>query len=449
LSVAVQTTAVAPAARGPELTSTYAWYVACLLSIAQIVSQMDRYVLSVVIESIKQDLFLSDTQLGILQGPSFVVLFTLASLPLGRLADSVSRRTLISLALFFWSGATAVCAFAHTFLELMLARLAVGLGEAALLPAAMSLIAAYFAPDKFSRGMSIYTLGGSLGRFVGFVGGGAVAAWFAARGGLDLLKGWHISAWHAVFLVAGGIGMVASALVAVTLREPVRRAIVASPWDVRSGLGHFWLRRRAYLAVFVPFSMVNAMVQQLAAWTVSFYVRQHGMAVAAASALVGTTSLLCGPVGHLSGGWLNDRLRARGVQAAQPVVLAGILLLAPVFIVGFAFSPSVTVAACSYGAAYFLISAAGPTGYGGSQLPTPEQHRGVISAVFLMFFTLFGAGLGPLAAGLVGDFVLRSEHQLGLAMVLSTVLFALIGLGYAVHGRLAFARSVAAMNGQA
>jgi MFS family permease len=427
---------------GPSHTTTYAWYVAGLLSLAQIVSVMDRYLLSVVLESVKRDLALTDTQLGLLQGPSFVLLFTLASLPFGRLADFVNRRMIIGFGLVFWSVATASCAFAVTFTELMFARLAVGLGEAALMPAAMSLLVAYFSNDKLNRGMAVYSMGSSLGRAAGFAGGGAVFAYFAARGGLRLLALGHFTAWHAVFLVAGGVGVLAALVFLISVREPPRSVGVISGWDFRGGLRHFWHHRWAYLAVFVPFGMVNAMTQQLAAWTVSFYQRQHGLAVAAASALVGTTSLLCGPAGHLSGGWLTDRLGIRGVRGTQPVVLGAILLVAPLFIVLFALAPSVPLAAMSFGISYFLMSAAGPTGYGGSQAPTPDEHRGVISAVFLMFFMVLGAGLGPLAAGLVGDHVFQGKAKLGSAIILTTLLFALVGLPFTVLGRGAFDHAV-------
>jgi MFS family permease len=426
----------------PVRTSTYAWYVAGLLSLAQIVSVMDRYLLSVVLESVKRDLSLTDTQLGVLQGPSFVLLFTLASLPFGRLADFVNRRLIISLALVFWSVATASCALADTFTELMLARLAVGLGEAALLPPAMSLIAAYFSPDKLNRGMAVYSMGSSLGRAAGFVGGGAAFGYFAARGGLRPFGLAPLNAWHAVFLVAGCTGLLAAFLFWISVREPARSAGVVSGWDFRGGFRHFWDHRSAYLAVFVPFGMVNAMTQQLAAWTVSFYQRQHGLTAAAASALIGTTSLLCGPAGHLSGGWLTDRLSVRGVGGPQVLVLAAILLAAPVFIVLFARAPSVALAASFFGISYFLMSAAGPTGYGGSQAPTPDEHRGIISAIFLMFFMILGAGLGPLAAGVVGDHVFEGKSKLGSAIILTTLLFALVGLPFAVWGRGAFDRAV-------
>jgi MFS family permease len=421
----------------------YAWYVAGLLALANTVSIMDRYLLSVVLEEIKRDLRLSDTQLGILQGPGFIALFVVASVPLGRLADIGSRRLIIVGALLFWSVATAACAYAHNFNELLLARLAVGFGEAALLPAAMSLITAYFPRNELNRGLSVYTTGGSLGRVAGFAGGGAALAYFTARHGLgaDFIYA-GFSPWQSVFLVAAAVGGLVAIFIAVLVREPKRTTTGQPRVGLHVGFRHFWLHRRGYLAVFVPFGMLNAIAQLLTAWTVSFFVREHGRSAAAAGALIGALGLLFGPMGHLTGGWVNDALTTRGVKGVQPLVLRAVLLALPVLIGLFVMAPSVPLAAAFFGAAYFLICLATPTGYGGAQAPTPDPFRGVISAIFLIFFTVLGTGIGPLVVGLVGDYVFHNESMLGASIVTTTLVLALIGVPFTVFGRKAFARAV-------
>jgi len=423
--------------------SAYAWYVAGLLALANIVSIMDRYVLSVVLEDVKRDLMLSDTQLGILQGPGFILLFILASLPLGRLTDIANRRLIIVGALLFWSLATAACAFSNSFIELLLARLAVGFGEAALLPAAMSLIMAYFSKDKLNRGISLYTMGGSLGRVAGFAGGGAVLSYFTVKGGLKFdFVSVGFSPWQGVFLVAAVAGALVAMWFALMVREPARASGSRKQMDLRPGFRHFWLHRWAYLAVFVPFGMLNAIVQLLTAWTVSFLLRKHGLSAAAAGGLVGALGLLFGPLGHLTGGWLNDVLSVRGVKGVQPLVLRFVLMALPIFIALFVLAPSVPLAATFFGVAYFMICVATPTGYGGAQAPTPDAFRGVISSIFLIFFTVLGTGIGPLVVGLVGDYVFRSEAMLGPAIITTTLMLALVGLPFTVFGRGSFARAV-------
>jgi MFS family permease len=435
----------APVGASPRLPKTraYAWYVAGLLALANITSIMDRYLLSVVLEEVKRDLRLSDTQLGVLQGPGFIALFVVASVPLGRVADIFSRRFTIVAALLFWSLATAGCAFAHTFYQLLLARLAVGLGEAALLPCAMSLITAYFSMAKLNRGMAVYTTGGSLGRVAGFAGGGAALSYFAARHGLGpSLFSTTFAPWQSVFLLAAATGAMVATFIAILVREPPRSTIGRSKVTLTVGFRHFWLHRRAYFAVFVPFGMLNAIAQLLTAWTVSFFIREHGRTAASAGALIGTLGLLFGPVGHLTGGWLNDVLAARGVRGVQPLVLRFVLLMLPLFIALFVVAPSVPLAATFFGAAYFSICVATPTGYAGAQAPTPDTFRGVVSAIFLIFFTVLGTGVGPLVVGLMGDYVFHRESMLGASIVTTTLLLAMVGIPFTVFGRESFACAV-------
>jgi MFS family permease len=425
-----------------QKTPPYAWYVAAMLSLAYLLSIMDRYLLSVVLEEIKGSLSLTDTQLGILQGPSFVVMFLLASVPLGRMADVSNRRLIVVAGLSFWSVSTIACGMTRSFSGLLLARLGVGLGEAALLPCAMSLIAAYFSRDSLSRGVSIYSMGSSFGRVVAFSGGGALFAWFAAHGGIQVLGGEPFRAWQSVFLVAGTGGLVIALVFLVTVREPPRVVRSGQGGELRAGFVHFWQQRWAYLAICIPFSMTTAAAMVLGAWSVSFYVRSHGLSTAAASQLVGLTGLISGPVGHLFGGWLNDLLRKRDDVGPQPRVLAVVLTVATLFVSVFATASSLPVAVLAYGVAYFAVSVAGPTGFSGVQLPTPSSHRGFIASLFLFFYTALGTGLGPLLVGLFGDYLFRSEAKLGSAMIASVALVALVGIPFALLGRRAFARAV-------
>jgi MFS family permease len=413
-----------------------------MLSLAYLLSIMDRYLLSVVLEQVKQDLLLTDTQLGILQGPSFVVLFLLASLPLGRMADVSNRRLIVVAGLGLWSICTIACGMTDSFAGLLLARLGVGMGEAALLPCAMSLIAAYFSSNMLGRGVSIYSMGGSFGRVAAFAGGGAMFAWFAATGGLKLFGGDSFRPWQSVFLVAGVTGLVVALLFLLTIREPPRSVQKNRSGELRAGFAHFWRNRWAYMAICMPFSMSTATAMLLGAWSVSFYSRSHGMSTAAASQLVGFTGLMFGPVGHLFGGWLNDLLRKRGDMGPQPRVLAVVLATATLCITIFATASTVPVAAAAYGVAYFALCVAGPTGFSGVQLPTPGGQRGFISSVFLFFYTALGTGLGPLLVGVASDHYFHSEAMLGRAMIASTAIVALIGIPFALLGRRAFARAV-------
>jgi MFS family permease len=162
----------------------YAWYVALLLAAAHLISFIDRFLMSLVMEPLKADMSLSDTQLGLLQGTGFVILYTVAAVPLGLLADRLNRRNLIIAGITIWSVATGLCGLASSFGSLFLARLGVGFGEAALVPAAMSLLAAYFPRRQLGRAVSLFTTGASLGKSAALIGGGAVLAALTVSGGL-------------------------------------------------------------------------------------------------------------------------------------------------------------------------------------------------------------------------------------------------------------------------
>jgi len=384
----------------PARTGGYAWFVAGMLSIAYLLSILDRYLLSVLMEDVKRGLMLSDTQLGMLQGPAFVMMFLIASVPFGRLADNANRKLTVTGGLVCWSLATIGCGLSRSFAELMAARLMVGLGEAALIPCAMSMITACFSRDRLSRGVSIFSMGGSFGRAVAFGGGGVLLACFVANGGLRVAGSRTLDPWNSVFMTAGLAGLGFSLLFLLLVREPPRMAPTGPRAGIASGFVHVWRYRWAYAALFIPFGMTTGMTAAIAAWSVSFYVRDHGLDVTAASGLVGLTGLLAGPVGHLFGGWLNDDLGRRHIAGAQPLILAGVMLAAVLFASLFALAPSLVVAAVAYGLAYFSLCAAGPTAFGGVQLPTPADRRGIVSAIFLITYNALGFGLGPLIVGL-------------------------------------------------
>lgn len=433
----------------PKIVRTpfYAWYIACLLSAAYLLSILDRYLLSVVIENLKQHLSLTDTQLGILLGPSFVMMFIFASLPLGWLADVANRKLTIFCGMLCWSLATAWCGLSSSFSELFLARLLVGFGEAALLPSALSLLASYFSRNNLSRGVAIFSMGASFGRAAAFAGGGALFTWLVLRDGFTLGGLHHFAPWQGVFLVAGAIGIMFALLFFITVREPRRNSVNGLKPGLKQGFALFWRQRAAYMAIFIPYSMTAAMGALMAGWSIAFYTRNHGLDVATASSIVGLSGLVFGPIGHFLGGWINDYLRTRGVIGAQPYVMAAALGSAAIFAGMFALAPGIGVAASAYAASYCLLCAAGPTGLAGIQLPTPESQRGVISSIFVLVYNALGNGLGPLLVGIIGDQLFPGAKELGNAIATSILMLVVIGVPVAILGRPAFARAVRTQEG--
>lgn len=427
-----------PVGAVPDRAGGYGWYVAVLLAAAHLISFVDRYVMSLVMEPLKADLGASDAQLGLLQGTGFVILYTVAAVPLGRLADRVNRRNLIIAGIMVWSVATALCGLATSFGALFLARIFVGFGEAALVPAAMSLLAAYFPRRQLGRAVSIFTTGASLGKSAALIAGGGILAALTAAGGMRL-GSTMLAPWQGTFVLMVIPGIVL-ALLLLTVREPARAGDAVR----RPSLGDAWAYVRANRAAFVLHTIAAALVvlviQSSAAWAPSFFVRAHGLTPPQAGLAIGSVVLVAGPLGHLAGGMLTDLFQGRGLSApAAPVMALGLASTIPATLV-FVSAHSFPVALGGYAVLSFFATMAAPASLAGLQMLMPDRLRGVITSMFLATTTLVGIGIGPLAIGIVSD-LFGGNLAVAAAIVLSAV--AAAGVGIALASRAAFARTAA------
>jgi MFS family permease len=426
---------------GTHSVGLYAWYVTLVLALAQLIANLDRYLMSVVLEPIKTDLALSDSQLGLLTGTSFAVVFCIASIPLGRLADIANRRIIILCGILAWSAATFACGYATSFDGLFAARLGVGLGEAALVPAAVSIIATYFTRDTVAKGLAVFSTGSSLGRAAAFLGGGSLFGFLVARDGLDLFELQHFRPWQGVMLAAGLLG-VAVAMICLTIREPVRRPVAIGRRTMKCSAIYFWHHRSVYLRLFLLWALIVGCATALATWTISLYARNYGMEVGKASLIVGTISLIAGPIASLCGGWLTDQLGKRKVAGAGLLVGAGALGLAPFAGLSFWLLHGLPYAVATYASLYFALAVAGPGCLSSVQAATPDRHRGLISSLYLCSYSLIGFGLAPLIVGIFNDYLFRSREAINLSLALLFFLFAVIGAPFALSGRHAYERMV-------
>ncbi|MFY9571890.1 MAG: MFS transporter, partial [Blastocatellia bacterium] len=202
----------------------YAWYVVGVLTLVYIFSFIDRQILSLLVRPIRRDLGISDFQMSLLMGFSFALFYTFFGLPLGRLADSRSRRTIIAAGFTVWSIMTAACGLARNFAHMLLLRMGVGVGEAALSPAAYSMITDYFPPRRRATAISVYSMGIYIGSGLAFIVGGLVAGAASAQETWDLPLVGATRPWQVVFFIVGLPGVLL-ALLMYTVREPVRRGI--------------------------------------------------------------------------------------------------------------------------------------------------------------------------------------------------------------------------------
>lgn len=428
--------ALPPPASPAARAGGYGWYVAVLLAAAHLISFVDRFVMSLVMEPLKADLDVSDAQLGLLQGTGFVILYTVAAIPLGRMADRVHRRNLIVAGILAWSLATAACGLAASLGQLFVARIAVGLGEAALVPAAMSLLAAYFPRHQLGRAVSIFTTGASLGKSAALVGGGAVLAALTASGGLRF-AGLAMAPWQGTFVAMAVPGLVLAALL-LTVREPTRPVATAP----RATLGDAWRHvadhRAAFLLHTLAAALVVMVVQSSAAWAPSFLVRAHGITPSQAGLAIGSVILFAGPLGHLAGGMLTDLFQRRGAAApGAPVMIVGLLGTIPSVLL-FTASAALPTALAGYGALSFFATLAAPASLAGLQMLVPDRVRGVVTSMFLAVTTMVGIGVGPAAVGAVSD-ILGGNLAAAIAITLSIV--AALGAAAALASRGPFART--------
>jgi MFS family permease len=413
------------------MSDFYPWYVVLVLCLAQLVSIVDRIIMGVAAEPVRHDLNLSDSQLGILLGPSFVLLNVVGGLFAGRLADLTNRRWLIFFGIIVWNVANACCGLARNFEQLLTARLVVGLGEAILTPAAMSLIASYFPPKNLYRATSIFLSGTSLGRAAAFLGGGAIIATLALPGPDRILS--SFAPWQVVFLAASAFGALVAILV-LSIREPVRIERSDSPSKASAAFAHFRANKRAYLALFFSFTCTAVVTYVLGGWTVSFFVREHGLSVGAASAWVGTNSLIVGPASTIFGGLVTDYLHAKHVRSPGLRVIICCLILFPFSALGFWLASSFAAAFIFYVLMYFMVGVTIAPSFGGIQAITPEPYRGTITSLFVATYTTLGAGVGPYIVGVLADKVFASDRMLGPSIFIAVTGSAIIGLIAAFSG---------------
>lgn len=420
----------------------YPWLVVGTLSLAHLVSFIDRFVMSLVLTPIKGQMHLSDTQLGVIQGLSFVLLYSIAGLPLGRLADTVDRRRLIAVGMLIWSAATTACAFCNNFGELFAARVGVGFGEAALVPAAMSLIASYFARERLGRAVSVFVMGSPLGKVVALIGGAWLLAQFIPPHGAGFF-GLNFRPWQLLFLCAALPGLLLIPVI-LTLREPPRVAATLARPRFVDALAHFKRFALAYTLQVTAACMAIILVQAFGAWGPTFFGRVHHLTVSETGYLVGGVTLIASPVGNLFGGWLTDALRRRAISAAPLIVIGLSLALAVPAALALAAAPNLPSAALAFGALTFILSTAAGPCLAGVQVLTPTHHRGAATALYMCVMTLVSVGLGPTLVGVISDTVFGAGAGIGKALIASTIGVALLGTLAALAGRRPFERAVAA-----
>jgi len=413
----------------------YAWYVVGVLTFVYIFSFIDRQILNLLVRPIRRDLGITDFQMSLLMGFSFALFYTLFGIPLGRLADSRSRRTIIAVGFAVWSVMTAGCGLAKNFVHMLLLRVGVGVGEAALSPAAYSIITDYFPPKRRATAISVYSMGIYIGSGVAFIVGGLVAALASTQQTWDLPIVGATRPWQVVFFIVGLPGVLLSLLV-YTVREPVRRGIktlMSSDRKARVAkapmsevIAYLKQNRRTLLCHNVGFGLLSFSSYGSSAWIPTFFVRNHGWTEAQAGQVYGWIVAIASTIGIVMGGRLADWMVERGYKdATLRVGLFAALAWLPFGLV-YPLVPNGYWAAALLVPAAFLASAPFGVSAAAIQQMMPNSMRGQASAIYLFTINLIGLGLGPSAVAAATDFVFEDDQAVRYSLV-SVATFAHLG----------------------
>ena len=258
-----------------------AWGLVVVLTIAYAISFVDRQIISLMVEPIKDHLDLSDTEISLLMGPAFAIFYTIMGIPLGRVADKFNRRNLIVAGMSLWCLMTAASGLARNFMQLFLARIGIGVGEAALSPAALSMISDSFPPDKRTSPIGFYNSAIYIGSGLALVLGGMVIQIVTTSPPVIVPLFGELVPWQTTFIVVGLPGLVIAAIIGF-MREPVRKDIIksedgdAAELSMSDVLAYVWKGRNIYGSIFIGMAVVAGVNFMFQGWIPTLYTRVHG-----------------------------------------------------------------------------------------------------------------------------------------------------------------------------
>jgi MFS family permease len=404
----------------PWPSAAKGWYAISVLLLAFVFSFIDRSIIALLVEPIKQDLGITDFGIGLLQGLAFAIFYTLVGIPIARLADRRSRRGIITAGIFLWSLMTAACGLTKSFLGLFLVRVGVGVGEAALSPSAYSMISDLFPKQKLGRALAVYQGGAFLGAGIAFLAGGMVIQLLSAAGNVELPLIGLVKPWQMTFFVVGLPGILVGFLM-LTITEPARRGKLAGHSDgipFRQVVGYVKTRARLFVSLFAGFALLAVPITTFMTWVPAYMNRVHAYTRAEAGFTLGLILLIFSPAGVYFGGWLIDQLQKRGYADAtfRVGLIAAALLLPLSYFATTMTDSAITVALlCPFVFCASIPIAAAPATL---QLLAPNQMRAQLSAAWLLALNLISTTVGPTLVGFLSEFIFQDEMAVGLAIAL-------------------------------
>ncbi|WP_245638364.1 spinster family MFS transporter [Croceicoccus bisphenolivorans] len=407
----------------------YGWYTTAVLMVAYTFSFLDRQILNLMVGPIKADLGISDLQFAILTGGAFGIFYTIMGLPIGWLADRYPRKWIISGGIAAWSLMTVLCGLARTFPQLVLARIGVGVGEATLSPSAHSMLSDLFDKTRLPKAMSLYTIGIYIGAGIAMIVGGTVVGMIDRTPDIVLPVLGHMRSWHLVFIAVGLPGLLV-ALWVTTLREPER--VLRHDETPESATQGFSLRRIWGFLADQPLMSVSlflgaatfSVLSYTDNWFPELFIRSWGWGAQRTGLVIGSVSLVAGPLGMLAAGWWSSRMIERGqvdgclrltAYAAAAIAVPAVLMplmpnpvLMAILVVPIKFFGGFTPV---------LIPAA-------IQMIAPVDLRAQLGAFFMFTVGIVGVSFGPILPAVLTDYVFKDEMALHFSLALTSAVVA-------------------------
>lgn len=402
----------------------YRWYVVAILTIASTLSFIDRQILNLMIGPVKRDLGgLSDFEVSLIMGLAFASVYNLLSYPAGRLADSKNRRNLMAAGVATWSVMTALCGMTHTYIQLFLARMGVGVGEATLVPAANSTLSDYFSPAHLPIAIGFVAAAPFIGQGLANIIGGPLIDYLESAPNAVLPVIGEVYSWQLVFLIVGLPGLIVAALF-MTVREPKRRGLARD--DGRSvPFKEVWAfvrtRKVFFLLIFTGYLGLSIQGFALFSWLVEFFVRNHGWTKTEIGLTYGFIALFVGITGSIFAGILASVLIRRGIQdATLRIVFYCTLLLGPLAVI-LTLLPSGGMAVALLIPVTFLMALPSGLIITTLQAIAPNELRGQAVAFYLISVNFLAYSFAPTLPAILSDFVFQDEGSLGYSISILAV----------------------------
>ena len=394
-----------------QTSPAYKNYVLMMLTLVYVFNFIDRQILVILQESIKADLGLSDTQLGLLSGFTFAIFYVTVGIPIARLADRSNRKNIVAGSLAIWSAMTALSGMAQSFIQLLLARIGVGVGEAGGSPPAHAIISDYFEPEKRATALSIYSTGIYFGVLLGFPLGG----W------LNAAYGWRIA-----FLGLGLPGVLFALLFYFTVKEPQRVKSKNDQSTNFKGVLKFLLAKKSFIYLACATGLHTFCTYGLGGWIPSFLVRVHGVSIESVSLWLGLIIGLGGAAGTYMGGYLADRLGKNDKTWYFKVSAYSALVSIPFSVVVY-FSSSMSLILAALVVVYICYSMFLGPSIAVTHSMVPPNMRAFSSAILFFVLNLIGLGFGPLVIGIISDLLIPTFGNESLRWALSSTILVSIG----------------------